>query len=362
MLFETSLKASLKHFAPDSTFEIYNINSSYTKCSDALIKQFKGETYVRHCLILVSVEEEGLLCGLETYHYKLKEEKEPTKNIIYISKVDTATTLEKYKGLTARIVQSYISSLPNNSSIFVFARAQPQYLFAKSADNKSKKTLNDRDLVYWWLSVLNKVVRDDTSSIEGWWSIPGIDDSNSALIEIGARKRGWKPAEHIQWRYGTSYSPEAEARLVIPRFDDDAKTRLLKSVQEEMSVSDFWNLLSIGEECGSGKVSGFFELRLKKNEKENPEHASDASETRQTELKGSDFIVFWNKLMSLDFHDQKSRKSSTEAVKNEISQVTPIVIRSSPAPTSSTVDAKPSIDKRPAVNMLSCGLIKRKKI
>ncbi|OBZ85056.1 hypothetical protein A0J61_06891 [Choanephora cucurbitarum] len=359
MLFETFLKASLEYFAPNSTFEIRNINSNFAKCSDPLIKQHKGETYVRHCLILASTEEEGLLCGLETYHYKLEEEEKPTKNVFYISKVDTSTALERYKGLTARIVQSYISSLPCDSSIFIFARAQPQYLFANSAENKCKKILNDRDLVYWWLSVLNKVTRSDTNLIEGWWSIPGIDDLNTALIEIGAKKRGWKPADHIQWNYGTSYLPEAQADLVIPRFDDDAKARLLKSVKEKMTVSDFWNLLSIGEECGSGKVSGFFELRLKRSKKED---TFDASETKQIELKNSDFIAFWNKLMSLDFHDQKSRKISTEIVKNEIKQVVPFVIQSSLAPSSSTVDTKPPVDKRPAVNMLSSGLIKRKKI
>ncbi|KAI8098187.1 histone H3-K56 acetyltransferase, partial [Gilbertella persicaria] len=248
MSFKTCLTHCLEHFAPVSTFQIDDIKSVYTRCTDPLIKQHDGDTHVRHRLVLVSTEQEGFLCGLETYEYKLKN-----RHIVYISKVDTTQTFEKFKGLTARIVQSYIASLPPLSSVFVFARAQPQYLFARSAENKQKKALNDRDLVYWWLSVLNKVPVES----EGWWSVPGIDDQTSALIEIGAKRRGWRSSDKVQWHYGTSYPPEAEADQVIPRFEDDAKSRLLRNT-DKMTVVDFWNLLSIGEECGSGKVTGFF--------------------------------------------------------------------------------------------------------
>jgi hypothetical protein len=362
MSLETQLKTSLQQLAQDSTFVIHDITSNLFRCSAPLIKEHEGETYCRHRLILISTEAEGFLCGLESYEYVLskKENDSKDRHIVYISKVDTTTTMKKYQGLMARVIQSYIASLPAYSSVFVFARAQPQYLFAKSAENKSKSILNDRDLVSWWLSVLNKV----PVKCKGWWSVPGIDDTASALIEVGARKRGWKASEKIQWSYGTSYPQDADPSLVIPRFDDDAKSRLLKNIDSEdkTTVADFWNLLAFGEECGSGKVTGFFELRLQE-----PESNKDKSIER-SDIKSREFTVFWNKFMSLDFHNEESIKRSTgKAIKDMEDVLTALksfTVKTSATPVNKSIEenANSSADKRPAVNMLSSGFIKRKKI
>jgi hypothetical protein len=360
MSLETQLKASLQQLGQGSTFIVHDIVSNLFQCSASLIKEHNGETYCRHRLILISTEIDGFLCGLESYEYVLSNKESETKDrhIVYISKVDTTSTMKQYQGLTARVVQSYITSLPTYSSVFVFARAQPQYLFARSAENKSKSILNDRDLVSWWLSVLNKV----PIKCKGWWSVPGIDDTVSALIEVGARKRGWKASEKIQWSYGTSYSPDADASLVIPRFDDDAKSRLLKTVgsEETTTVADFWNLLAFGEECGSGKVTGFFELRL-----EEPV-ASDDIPVERFDIKNSEFTVFWNRFMSLDFHNEESIKRSTvKAMKDmeEILTLKPFKVETNATPiTKSTEKECSNADKRPAVNMLNSGFIKRKKV
>lgn len=350
MTFETCLKKSLQELHQGAIFNIYDIRSNLFKCSKPLIKQHQGETLCRHCLILVSSEKTGFLCGLETYEYVLSKEGEKDQHIVYISKVDTTSS---FSGLTGRVVQSYISSLPSGSSIFVFARAQPQYLFAESADNKFKAVLSDRDLVSWWLYVLNKV----PEKCSGWWSVPGLDDESSALIEIGARKRGWKNSDHINWKYGTSYEPDSEADLVIPRFDDDAKSRLLKSdmAKEKLSVKDFWNLLAFGEECGSGKIAGFFQLKK--------EDDDIIQTTKTSDLKNKDFTLFWNKFMSLDFSSKESIRKSTNIAKNDINEIFPTL-----NPIQIIVDTKTNdtnitnTEKRPTINMLSGSFIKRKKI
>lgn len=364
MSLETEMKNSLQNLqlTQESTFEIHDIASNLFQCSAPLVKEHNGETYCRHRLILISTETEGFLCGLESYEYVLskKDNDHEDRHIVYISKVDTTTTLKKYQGLTGRVVQSYITSLPAYSSVFVFARAQPQYLFAKSAENMSKSILDDRVLVSWWLSVLNKV----SIKCKGWWSVPGIDDVASALIEVGARKRGWKSSENIEWSYGTSYPPDADAREVIPRFEDDAKSRLLKSMDndEETTVADFWNLLAFGEECGSGKITGFFELQLQE-----PATSEDKS-IEKSEIKSREFTVFWNKFMSLDFHNEESIKRSTEKalkdMKETLTSPKSFIVKTTAATlvNESTKNVNSSADKRPAVNMLSSGFIKRKKV
>lgn len=362
MSLKTQLIKTLQPLSKDSEFEIQDVQSNLFKSSEILIKQHEGETFCRHRLLLVSTKTEGFLSGLESYEYVLSQEKSQDKYIVYISKVDT--TMNKYKGLTARLVQAYIASLPSSTSVFVFARAQPEYLFAESAKNTSKSVLNDRQLVSWWLSTLNKV----SVPCEGWWSVPGIDDQNSALIEIGARKREWQASHLIKWNYGTSYSKDAKACQVIPRFDDDAKARLLKSLHssgnnDDMTVEDFWNILSIGEECGSGKVTGFFELKLL------DDREKDVISEKQV-LKRDEFTLFWNKFMSLDFHDSESNLKSTQQaladMKRLFPDAKPIIVEKSTEIAAKTDDVNSSTagssEKRSAVNLLTGGFIKRKKI
>lgn len=354
MSLEACLKTSFEGVQGVSTLKIHDVKSILFHNAKPLIKQHEGKTSYRHRLVLLSTKEEGFMCGLESYEYVLSKEKEKDRHIVYISKVDTTTT--KIKGLTGRLVQAYISSLPSSASVFVFARAQPQYLFAKSAENKAKVILDDRDLVSWWLSVLNKV----PNQCKGWWSVPGIDDEFSALIEIGARKREWKSSKNIEWKYGHSFTPEDEAQLVIPRFDDDAKARLLKTLsgdEDSINVSEFWQLLAYGEECGSGKVTGFFELRLSAKS----DHVE--VEEENSDLKTSDFTKLWNKFMSLDFSTDQNNIKSTEIAKNDIKDIFPNLKSIEITVKSTSISAKNhNEDKRPAINTLSSGFIKRKKV
>lgn len=376
MTLESCLKKSFEKLASDATFNVYDIKTKAFRCSKPLIQQHEGETTCHHRLILLSTEKEGFLCGLESYEYVLTTEKEGEKeeeekqHIVYISKIDTTTT--KIKGLTGRLVQGYIASLPPSTAVFVFARAQPQYLFAKSAENKEKAVLDDRSLVSWWLFALNKLPMTTFSggSGSGWWSVPGIDDAPSALIEIGARKRGWQSADTITWKYGHSFPPQAEARLVIPQFEDDAKSRFLKNMAEESTkVAEFWELLAFGEECGSGKVTGFFEFRLPKDSHSENQVGDQEKIESDHYVKNSDFTLLWNKLMALDFSSQENTVRSSAAAKKDIKDLFPdlkpielTTTTHAAVETTTTNKENSNADKRPAIHMLSSGLIKRKKV
>lgn len=353
MSFQQHLEQHLSNISKDTTFNVYNLNSNLSKCSSPLIKKSSDDTYLRHRLILLSTPSIGFICGLETYEYTISSKEGKVKqHVIYISKVDTTITDEAItKGVTGKLILAYLESLPPQSSVFVFARAKPQYLFAHSATNTEKTVLGDRNLVSWWLHLLNKVSIDST----GWWFVPGIEDEPSALIESGARKRNWKSAQHIQWKYGTSYPPDAQAADVIPQFEDDAKSRFLKdNLEDDMSVSNFWEVLAFSEECGSGKITGFFELRLNRPEAE--------SGSIKEEENTDDFTKFWNKLMELDFHDKESILASTHTAVQEIERIfdNSFQFQIKVKPKEQTKQVENS--KRAAVNILSAGLIKRKKV
>ncbi|KAI8985159.1 histone acetylation protein-domain-containing protein [Pilobolus umbonatus] len=353
MSLENKVKAVLKDFNEETELTFYDLKSNLYRCSAPLIKGFTGDTYCRHRLILVSAKSFGFVCGLETYEYVCSRNKEAKeKEIVYISKIDTTTT--KYKGLTRLVLQSYIMSLNSSTSVFVFARSQPQYLFAKSADNKSKRVLNDRELVLWWLSTMNGVSVES----KGWWAIPGIDDEMSALVEIGARKRGWKKSDNIEWNYGISYPVDAKAHEVVPHFDDDAKSRLLNTHKEDMTVLEFWTLLAFGEECGSGKITGFFQLDVLNSDTPTISEKSDQ--------KDDAFTVFWNRLMMLDFHDTKSILTSTEKAISDMKDIFRDLLSFQVCTQGKTIDKAiindKTTDKRPAINQLGGSFIKRKKV
>lgn len=345
--FESSLRTSLEDLPKGHKLNVYNIKTNLIKGSTPLFKNETSDTPYRHRLILIESETVGFVCGLESYEYQVQD-----SLVVYISKVDTSGGLPN--GLTSRLVRSYVSNLTQPCTVHVFARAQPQYLFAESSKNTEKKALDDRGLVSWWLHTLNKVPAKD---IKAWWYIPGIDDEQSALIEVGARKREWKSADHIEWKYGSSYTDDALASQVIPRFDDDAKTRLLKDHPDAaLKVSEFWGLLSISEECGSGKLAGFFELKLN-------QATQQQEEQEEKSIKNSNFTLFWNDFMSLDFSNRSSiLKSSEKALKDIKSifpEMKPLQIETKKEQTN--VVTNNDDNKRQAVNTLSASFIKRRK-
>ncbi|KAG0343385.1 hypothetical protein BG004_005353 [Podila humilis] len=208
------------------------------------------------------------------------------------------------------------------TSLYIFARAQPQYLFAKSAKNPRKRALDDRKLIGWWKYIVetsyqkresqdrrghlnDNIVINDDDDVEGFvykgdetkrrieasWHIPGIESERQAIAMTAISRRQGQSGIHQQqqqsqqpatpatiidgWSYGHSYKRSTTveggggtmmmtmARDVIPQFPDDPKSRMIRSgscANGAVDVNTFWELVAIGEECGAGKCAGFFRV------------------------------------------------------------------------------------------------------
>ncbi|KAG0269907.1 hypothetical protein DFQ27_001456 [Actinomortierella ambigua] len=229
------------------------------------------------------------------------------------------------KKARARVSSSASSSqwLPPHharTSLYVFARAQPQYLFAKSANNPLKRPLSDRGLVRWWKKMIEAVYnsrsrssdRDNSSSsitntttttateapgaslstIVANWHIPGVDEERLALrlIQHSGDAAILLPSHlnssnttttaaatsTFSWQYGPpdrlpssghERKPSSIPRLArdwIPCFPDDPKSRLMQSSPScrggQVDLRLFWELAAISEESGAGKTTGFFRV------------------------------------------------------------------------------------------------------
>ncbi|KAF9120068.1 hypothetical protein BGW39_011694 [Mortierella sp. 14UC] len=178
---------------------------------------------------------------------------------------------------------------PGKTSLFIFARAQPQYLFADSAKNPRKRVLDDRGLVRWWKNTAASVYAEDLdppqekeqekeekekdcqteqsrsrsgkTRVQGWWHIPGMETDRQAHNVI---QSSTSTTSTFQWTYGypDKDSPEL-ANALIPQFPDDPKSRMMQSPSCQggfVNVQTFWELAAIGEESGAGRITGFFRV------------------------------------------------------------------------------------------------------
>lgn len=168
--------------------------------------------------------------------------------LLYISKVDTTGLLSAApspspsptRPLVAAFLSYFLSHPPHHCPrvrIHVFARAQSQYLFPGSADNKAKKLLDDKALLRWWKRTLERAVATTSSSttFKLFYLIPGL-----AYLE----SLPYVPATGtLDWTYSHPYAtlssplhpatdPPSSHPLVdhIPAFPDDPKSRFLHSL------------------------------------------------------------------------------------------------------------------------------------
>lgn len=176
--------------------------------------------------------------------------------------------------------------------VSLFARAQNQYLFPGSIENKGKHVLDDRGLVRWWCRVLNSVMEgqgthEDTifrpSNKKGDWEdkkgylvVPGLDtyESRAFLPRAPSASSNWSlnhPLERIS-HFAKEYD-WVPPRCLVPSFPDDPKSRYRdeldleasKSAQYEekglwRSVTDvdrFWEMMAFRQECSGGHMTGF---------------------------------------------------------------------------------------------------------
>ena len=172
--------------------------------------------------------------------------------LVYVSKVDTTGLLLRpapTKIATIAVLEYYLSHPPHDSKsvrVHVFARAQDQYLFPGSIENKQKRRLNDAALCKWWRSVLSDAAEGSIDEkrlhhrLQLFYLLPGLDQAESHAVLPVASPLDKAKAPH--WQYGHPYSnlkPPLPLPLngavstlgdLIPAFQDDPKSRFLTSL------------------------------------------------------------------------------------------------------------------------------------
>lgn len=184
----------------------------------------------------------------------------------------------------------------------LFARAQDQYLFPGSIENRHKHVLDDRGLVKWWCQVVDPILQrhpstgeerrpemrlanafDDSYTARGFLRVPGCDSHEITTFfpkrfQNPPLPRKWLPADPLRELGRSSNLPES---CLIPRFPDDPKARFVDELDEELpnppsqnqkspskarhpgrwksvkSLEQFWEMMAFRQECSSGRLVGF---------------------------------------------------------------------------------------------------------
>ncbi|KAG0365978.1 hypothetical protein BGX24_003887 [Mortierella sp. AD032] len=263
---------------------------------------------------------------------------------------------------------------PQKTSLYIFARAQPQYLFAESAKNPRKRVLDDRGLVRWWKNTAASVYAEDVlasqshekeqekekggqttpgsssssrrrmkggkTKVQGWWHIPGIETDRQAHNVIQspsptASTTGTSTPPKFEWAYGYPDKDSKElANALIPQFPDDPKSRMMQSPSCQggfVNIQTFWELAAIGEESGAGKITGFFRVVEEAVDSEDEEEdeleaveAKDEGDKKERVLQEEEgsksvtgttagYTKAINFLLDLDFSTLEAAKRSTVA-------------------------------------------------
>jgi regulator of Ty1 transposition protein 109 len=190
--------------------------------------------------------------------------------------------------------------------VSLFARAQDQYLFSASIENKGKHLLDDKELVRWWCKVLDPLVKEykeeeapkslserlaagpvtcsDEYTAKGYLVIPGFEPHDTLRYYTPP------PALNASRRWSASHPllqiaphPAAPPRCMVPHFPDDPKARFLDELDDELpdrgtdamtkeggtpsrsngqwksvkTLDQFWEFMAFRQECSSGRIVGF---------------------------------------------------------------------------------------------------------
>ncbi|KAJ3013709.1 UNVERIFIED_CONTAM: hypothetical protein HDU68_000576 [Siphonaria sp. JEL0065] len=231
--------------------------------------------------------------------------------LVYVEKIDSSGFgLHKRAGAARALVANYVADLVsrrdrgisefeyNQISIHVFARAQPQYLFADSAWNSDKRILTDSELVSWWAKTLTAACKSNAAYFafvpgENALSVSrrcgpifhfGFGFGCGSTIAVASSSRDRVGADDDDATSLSSSStllaPPSENAIneavvvstsnlniparplfldeLVPRFPDDAKTKAISLLDRDASVMDLMTMLEATGECSGGRIAGFF--------------------------------------------------------------------------------------------------------
>ncbi|ORY78991.1 histone acetylation protein-domain-containing protein [Protomyces lactucae-debilis] len=203
---------------------------------------------------LTVYEADLLILALEVLVYKAEN-----LTTVYISKADSTGCHSKGVSLSTLalcFLKQLLAQQIGKVRLVLFARSQPQYLFPGSSENEGKHLLGDRELVHWWVGILERlrgISKDATACI----IVPGSDDQEVERTYLAGYKAGW--------RVGFTDSPQALAKDVLLRFPDDPKARFLDQLSldkaiDTTSLAQFWELMAYRQEMSSGRSVAFLQL------------------------------------------------------------------------------------------------------
>jgi regulator of Ty1 transposition protein 109 len=261
--------------------------------------------------------EELLIVAIEVLVYTTKR-----LTTIFVSKADSTGYLSLLKLPRSQaasplkgICGTFVSWLAKQRQregrkvvISLFARAQDQYLFPASIENKDKHVLDDRGLVKWWCKVLDPIVHEykaedgvktlserlangagvsstgSEHTAKGYLVVPGFEPNDTLRYipppPTSSTPRRWAvthPLLHI------APHPGAPPRCLVPHFPDDPKARFLDELDDELpdrgsdamvkdggtpsrsngqwksvkTLDQFWEFMAFRQECSSGRIVGF---------------------------------------------------------------------------------------------------------
>jgi regulator of Ty1 transposition protein 109 len=266
----------------------------------------------------IGTKDELLVLAIEVLIYTTKH-----LTTIFVSKADSTGYLarlglprEQAGSPLKAICGTFVSWLARERQregkklvVSLFARAQDQYLFPASIENKDKHVLDDRGLVKWWCKVLDPLVREYAVEAERKTL---TEQMKNGAVSIGTLKEectakghliipGFDPYDTLRYvppppeptatrRWASSHPllqiapyPGAPPRCLVPHFPDDPKSRYLDELDEELpdrgsdamtaeggtpsrsngmwksikTLDQFWEMMAFRQECSSGRIVGF---------------------------------------------------------------------------------------------------------
>ncbi|KAJ2517277.1 hypothetical protein GGI11_003197 [Coemansia sp. RSA 2049] len=269
-----------------------------------------------------------------------------------ILKVDTTGELTTRMPLARTLVAGYLHSLQRfscvggvtNIGVHLFARAQPEYLFAQSKKSSGKHILSDMALIKWWQGTMHLGLgyavsagqsQDDQSadpscaaSIPAHIVIPGSTQSEASLpllsSSVSNTDNNGLPAESgaasgsfVKWVWGSPYPKNDLACNCVLQFPDDPITRLLSERHGAFwSVSMLFEMLAISEECGSGHRTAYISASipvasLSPLPSDLPEQSVDTADEGALSFDAYDDILVALFDHEMDFSDREKSASST---------------------------------------------------
>lgn len=305
-----------------TTIKTYHVSTPPTRCAALYNPPSNTPPQTTYCesqsLLVTFQYEPNRDTNQEVAIFAIEAQIYTTKDLttVFITKADSTGYAPERKGpktnesLIQSITRTFVSWIVRHRHrndrklvLSLFARAQDQYLFPGSIENKKKHVLSDRQLVRWWCRTLDIVIReypdelgleegdvlnpDDTIAARAHLLVPGHDHPETRRflppdVEVNEDGGYWhttSPLRHI------SPYPTGPPRCQVPHFPDDPKSRFLAELDDEIAdapsstsqpkqhespkkrgggqwksaktLEQFWELMAFRSECSSGRLVGF---------------------------------------------------------------------------------------------------------